>query len=83
MGAEENISQIEDLISILESFFGNIESYDISLEGEEKIEVLSPEYEDGIYECVTLEGPEVQFEDVIERFAESEEVVCIREAGIS
>lgn len=55
MGAEENLTDIFSLIRILESYFGNIESYEISLEGEDEIEVLAPEYEDGVYECVTIE----------------------------
>lgn len=41
------------------------------------------DYEDGSYESVTFEGPFVDMDDLIERFAESGEVLCVRELGIS
>ena len=44
------------------------------------LEVISSEYEVGTYECVSFEGPEVEFDDILERFAASSEAITIRQA---
>lgn len=83
MGADANISSHADIKKLLENNFWELTSYDISLEPEDTLEILSSEYEDGVYECVTFEWPKVNFEDILERFAESSEVICVREAETS
>ncbi len=83
MGGSEEIETSKHVLEFIESIFGKILAYDISIDTEEELEILSSEYEDGCYECVSFEGPHVSIEDILERFADSAEVACIREAGES
>jgi len=83
MGADEKISSASGIIKMLESYFWDFESADISIEWEDDLEILTSEYEQGVYECVSFEWPQLEFEQVLERFAESEEVICVRSAGKS
>lgn len=83
MGADEKINSSKELIIFLEKYFWAWESYDISIESEMALEILSSEYEQGVYECVSFEGPQVDFDDILERFAESEAAIVVREAEIS
>lgn len=80
MGADESLQSSQEVIDYLEKNIGELESYDISIESEDELEILSSEYEDWVYECVSFEGPETSFDDIIERFADSGEVICIRQA---
>lgn len=71
---------------ILESFsevFDEILDYDISIETENKIEIVWESYEEWLYELATFEWEEVSFDEIFERFSDFEEVVCIREAEVS
>lgn len=83
MWAQEDLENQESVRYFLESHFGEIQSSDISLEGEQEIEILTEELEEGTYECVSFEWPQVQFEDILERFSESDEVIAVREGPIS
>jgi len=83
MWADESITSSKDVITFLEKEFGPLESYDISIESEDALEVVSSEYETGDYECVSFEGPQVDFADILERFADSMEAVCVRECETS
>ncbi len=83
MGADESIASSSEAIEFLEKQFGELESYDISIESENALEVVSSEYETGDYECVTFEWPQVDFADILERFADSMEAVCVRECESS
>ena len=67
----------------MEKSFGKIQYNDITLEGEMRIEILMEESEEGSYESVTFEGPFVDIDDIISRFAESEAVITAREIGRS
>ncbi len=75
-----DISEREELLVYIETHIGPIESYDLSLESEDHLEIIANDYTDGVYECVSFEWPSVEFGDILERFAESESVVCVREA---
>jgi len=83
MGADEEISNSQGIVTFLETHFWKLESYDISIEWEDALEILASEYEWEVYECVSFEWPNVEFEDILERFAESEEVIVVREAETS
>ena len=80
MGADESLESSKDVIKFLETKIGKLKFHDISIESEDQLEILTSEYEDGTYEMVQFEGENVSFEDILERFADSAEVVCIREA---
>lgn len=61
--------------------FGEILSYDISISTEDNIAILNTDYEkDGLYEVASFEWPEVDYKDIIGRFDEMFEVICVREA---
>lgn len=80
MGGDENIESSQGIVDMLEKEIGKIAFHDISIESESEIEILSSEYEQGTYECVSFEGENVDFADILERFADSAEVICVREA---
>jgi len=83
MGADESISSSADAIAFIEKEFWELETYDISIESEDSLEVISSEYESWDYECVSFEGTEVDFSDILERFADSMEAICVRECETS
>ena len=83
MGGSEEMENSEHVLEFIESIFWKTLSYDISIDTEEEVEILSSEYEDGCYECVSFEWPNVVISDIIERFADSGEVACVRESKTS
>ncbi len=72
----------KDLIDDFSQLWEIIDS-DITIEWEWKIVLLNNKVEWNIYELVSFEWVEVCFEEIIERFAESIEVVSIRESSNS
>lgn len=70
---------------ILESFKEKFEilDYDITIETENKIEIIWESYEEWLYEVATFEWEEVSFDEIFDRFSEFEEVVSVREGEIS
>jgi len=56
---------------------------DLSIETEEKIEIIWESYEEWLYEVASFEWEEVDFKEIFERFEKFEEVVCVREAWVS
>jgi len=80
---ETNHKTSEEKKKFFEDKFGKLITYDISIETEDKIEILSWEYEEWIYELVSFEWEQVDFKEIKERFSEVEEVISIREAEIS
>jgi hypothetical protein len=83
MWAEESLNSSKDVVSFIERYFWKLASHDISIEWEDALEIISSEYEVGAYECVSFEGPEVEFDDILERFAASTEAIAIRQAEAS
>lgn len=58
-----------------------LEAYDISISTEDNMVMLNNEIDkDGLYEVASFESPEMDLRDIIERFQDSFEVMCIREA---
>lgn len=80
MGALEEVESSKDLVSFLNKHVWGLTHYDISIESEDELEILSSEYEQWVYECVSFEGADTSYEDILERFAESSEVICVRTA---
>ncbi|PIE85148.1 hypothetical protein CSA08_03320 [Candidatus Gracilibacteria bacterium] len=78
-------TELETSKDLIDDFsqLGEIIDSDITIEGEGKIVLLNNKVEGNIYELVSFEGVEVCFEEIIERFAESIEVVSIRESSNS
>lgn len=83
MWAEEGVRSFYDLEAFLEEHFGEIDSYDISLEWEDEIEIILDETDGTRYECVTFEWPSLDFGEILERFLDSEGVICVREVESS
>lgn len=80
MGWSEEIETSAQVLEFIESIFGKTLTHDISIDTQEEVEILSSEYEDECYECVSFEWPNVSLQDIVERFADSWEVAVIREA---
>ncbi len=80
MWADESLTSSKDVIEFIEQNFGKTRTHDISIEWEDELEIISSEYEIGAYECVSFQWANVTYEDILERFADSSEAVCIREA---
>ena len=83
MGGSEEIETSTQVLEFIESIFGKTLTHDMSIDTEDAVEILSTEYEDGCYECVSFEWPHIAIWDIIERFADSGEVASIREAEAS
>jgi len=67
----------------LEETLGGWKYIDISFEGVDAIELMSEGGAEGVYECVSFEGQEVNFEEIYERFADQDMVITVREAETS
>ncbi len=78
-----NSETSKDKIKFFEDKFGELLNYDISIETEDKIEILSWEYEEWIYELVSFEWEQVDFKEIKARFEDIQEVISVREAEIS
>jgi len=76
---DENLTTVEEIVAYLEQEIWAIECYDISIDHENKVEILMSETEGEVYENVIFSGPNTVFEDILERFADSDEAICIRE----
>ena len=80
----EESQSLYDIQSLLWNHFWEIQTQDISCEDDgDEIEILLEEFEQWVFESVSFEGPEVNFETILERFAESDTVICVREAEAS
>lgn len=62
------------------ALFWEILNYDISFDKEDNIVILNDDIEEGIYELVSFEWPEVDFIDIKDRFEDVYEVISVREA---
>jgi len=77
---EIDVKTSKELLEYLSKLFGEIEFHDISISSEEKVELFSEWYSDGVYELVSFEWADVNFSTIVERFWEVEEVCIVREA---
>ena len=76
----EELQSLSDIRKLLEKYFWSIEEIDISIDLESELEILTESTEGESYECVAFEWPNVEFTEIRERFADSGEALCIREA---
>ena len=72
-----------EILNMFEEKFWELKNHDISISTEDKIELVNWAYEEWIYELATFEWEQVDFNEIMDRFWDFEEVVCIREAEIS
>ena len=80
---ETEIENSKDFIFMCEKEVWKILNYDISIESEGKIELFPYNFEEGIYEVVSFEWEEVEYDDVKERFKEHDALFSIRECEVS
>ncbi len=80
---ETEIKSSQELINFFKEKLGELLNWDISISTEDKIELLPYDYEEGIYELVSFEGEEVDFNEIKQRFEEHDAIFSIREAEIS
>ena len=76
-------TKIDSSEALIESYkaLWDIEAYDMSISTEDNINILNTDYEkQGLYEVAAFEWPEVDYKDIIGRFEEMFEVICVREA---
>ena len=80
---ETEIKSSNDFVNYLEKEIWKIKNNDLSIASEEKVELFPYDYQEEIYELVTFEWEDVEFEEIKERFKEHEALFCIREAWVS
>lgn len=79
MWGDEEMKSSKEIITFLEKNFWKLISHDISIDSECELEILMAETEWEAYECTTFSWPNTSFDDILERFAESDEAICVRE----
>ncbi|MCH2189038.1 hypothetical protein MK079_04395 [Candidatus Gracilibacteria bacterium] len=81
LAGQTDFGSSQGLIDDFKKHITGVVYYDISLSTEDQVDIMNPDIpEDGIYECVTFEGPDVDYTQVIDRFHDAGEVVVIRES---
>lgn len=80
---ETEMKTSSEIVEMLKSTVWELRNYDISISTEDKVEIVNLAYEEGIYELATFEWEEVDFDEIMDRFKDFEEVVSIRETEIS
>lgn len=78
---EDNLTALVQFFT--EIFWCEIDSYDLSISSVDQIDVFADRYWDWVYEVVSFEGAEIDFEIISERFEMVEEVCTVREAETS
>ena len=72
-----------EILNMFEEKFWELKNHDISISTENKVELVNWTYEEWIYELATFEWEQVDFDEIMDRFWEFDEVVSVREAEIS
>lgn len=72
-----------EVLEMLRNKLGEIKNYDISISTEDKMDIINSTYEEWVYELATFEWEQVDFNEIMDRFKDFEEVVSIREAEVS
>lgn len=80
---DTELKSSSEIIKMLIEKLWELKNYDISISSEDKIELLNDTYEQWVYELATFEWEQVDFNEIVDRFWDFEEVVSIREAEIS
>ncbi len=80
---ETELKTSSEIIDMLKEKLWELKNFDISISSEDKVEIINLAYEEGIYELATFEWEEIDFDEIMDRFKDFEEVVSIREAELS
>lgn len=80
---ETEINNSKELEELFIFKIWELNSFDITINTENNIEVFEWDYGEGIYELVSFEGEEVDYENILARFEEVSEVISVRESWIS
>ena len=80
---DTELNKSSEIIEMLREKLWEIKNHDISVSTEDKMELLNSTYEEWVYELATFEWEQVDFNEIVERFWDFDEVVSIREAEIS
>lgn len=80
---ETELKTSSEIVDMLKEKLGELKNFDISISSEDKVEIINLAYEEGIYELATFEWEEIDFDEIMDRFKDFEEVVSIREAELS
>jgi hypothetical protein len=80
---ETEFKTSEEMIEFLKQKLWELKNFDISISSEDKGEILDDDYEEWVYELVTFEWEDVNFDEIKERFENFDGVISIREAEIS
>ena len=78
---EDNLTAL--LVYFTDIFWCEIESYDLSIEALDQIDIYADKYNEWVYEVVSFEWPEINFQAISERFEMVDEVCIVREAETS
>ncbi len=77
---ETEIKTSEELLEFFRKELWEIKNYDISISTEDKIELLPYDYEEWIYEVVSFQWEQIDFNEIKSRFEEHDAIFSIREA---
>jgi len=80
---ETELKTSKEVLDMIIQNVWELKNYDISISSEDKVEIVNLAYEEGIYELATFEWEEIDFDEIMDRFKDFEEVVSIREAEVS
>jgi hypothetical protein len=80
---DTKLNSSTEVIKMLEEKLWELKNHDISISTEDKMELINDTYEEWVYELATFEWEQVDFAEILDRFADFEEVVSVREAEIS
>lgn len=80
---DTKLNKSSEIMQLLQDKLWDILSYDISISTEDKMDIINDTYEQWVYELATFEWEQVDFDEILERFWDFEEVVSIREAEMS
>ena len=73
----------KEMIDFFTSVFWELKSYDISISCENKIELMPYDFDEELYEVVSFEWEEIDFNEIKERFKEHDAIFSIRECELS
>lgn len=76
-------TKLETSDEIIQSYshIGTLEAYDISISTEDNMSLLNNEIDkEGLYEVASFESPVMDIRNIVDRFQDSFEIICVREA---
>ena len=80
---DTELSKSSEILEMLREKLWEIKNHDISVSTEDKMELVNSTYEEWVYELATFEWEQVDFDEIMDRFWDFDEVVSVRESEIS